>query len=556
MKRMRDILTAALVGALLLGAAPAALAADEPEGKEEVVYINLDASGAVDTVDVVNIFALDQAGQIVDHGDYGSVRNMTGTEPLQLRDGTVTVQAEPGRLYYEGRLEEAEIPWNVSLRYFLDGEERQASALAGASGELEIRMTVEKNPACQGTFFEDYALQASFTLDGSRCAHIDAPGATAANVGGDRQLTYTLLPGAGADVSIRAQVTDFEMEPVSINGVRLALDIPLGDGDQADALTGLTEAAAELDDGAGQLSQGLSALQEQVDGQLVQGAAQVAAGAEELATGAGSLQTGGGQVKAGADSVKTAAGELDAGLAELSGSISQLQTGLGTLNDQSAAVTGGSGETLAALQTLQQSVDQLAAAYPELAGQLKAGVDALTESYAALDAGLQTYVQGVSDAYTGSAALAAGSAALAEGSGALAEGADQLAGGADQLAGGIDQLADDIGALSQGAEALSGGAAQLSEGVGALDAGAAELKEGTGALREQSDGMGGQLDGLLSGLTGGGEAPASFVSPENRSVASVQFVLRTPAIEKPAPETSEPEPEQPLTFWEKLTALF
>lgn len=41
---------------------------------------------------------------------------------------------------------------------------------------------------------------------------IQADGATIANVGADKQISYTILPGKGLDAEITADVTDFEME--------------------------------------------------------------------------------------------------------------------------------------------------------------------------------------------------------------------------------------------------------------------------------------------------------------------------------------------------------
>lgn len=425
MKYVKTALTALLAAALTLGLAPAALADEAAADKEEVVYINLDASGAVDTVDVVNIFDLAQAGRIEDHGDYASVRNMTGTEELTLSEGTVTAQAGPGRLYYEGRLDGAAIPWNVSLRYFLDGEERQAAELAGASGDLEIRLTVEKNPDCPGTFFEDYALQATLTLDGDRCQDIDAPGATAANVGGDKQLTYTVLPGMGADVTVRARVTDFELEPVAVNGVRLTLDVPLEDGSLRSRLSQASSVIWSLNDG-----------------------------------------------------------------------VFRLESGLGTLQGQSAGLTGGADEVTDAISKLQTAAEALDSSDPA-AAELQAQIDALAEQYAALDDSLRDYTQAVGDAYRQTV-----------------------------------QLRDDAGWLTTGAALLAVMGPSLQEEAG-------------------------ELGQVLDSVSGGGGETMSFASAENGTVKAVQFVLRTPAIEKPAPEDPEPEPEQqPHTFWEKLTALF
>ncbi len=676
MKTGKRCFAAAMAGALLLSCTPAALGAGQTVPKEEVVYINLDTAGAVQSVDVVNIFELAQAGQIVDHGHYESVRNMTTTDPLTLAGDTVTAEAGPGRLYYEGRLTDAEIPWEISLRYFLDGQELSAQELAGKSGALEIRMTVRENPRCTGDFFDTYALQASFTLDGDKCSDITAEGATAANVGSDKQLTYTILPGRGADISITARVTDFEMDGAAINGVPLSLDVEVDDEALLGKVTELTDAVKTLDEGAAELSGGAETLAESVSGDLLTGVDQVASGASSVSAGAGTLKAGGSSVNAGASSVSAGAGEVSAGAQELNAGLADLETGLATLDSSSSSLTEGSAAILTALQQVQTAVDgveltdedvttvktelesiqtsatgmadqlsgaatiitalqtiegtyetiaaSLAAAIaelpeetdktalngalsslqsnntalsesvgglvtlsglagtlstdlaavaavagelaghvddlPTLLGEIQTGVDTLVADYTALDTGIQTYTQGVADAYAGCTALAAGSATLAAGSASLATGASELYSGTGQLLGGINSLSSGAGTLSQGAQALSGGAAELAEGVGELSGGAAELAEGTAAMREQTDGMdtkiGEQVDALLDDITGGSGPVVSFVSAENTSVKAVQFVIRTPAIEKTAPATPAPEPAEETSFWEKLTALF
>ena len=50
--------------------------------------------------------------------------------------------------------------------------------------------------------------------------------------------------------------------------------------------------------------------------------------------------------------------------------------------------------------------------------------------------------------------------------------------------------------------------------------------------------------------------PVSFVDERNKNVTAVQFVLLTDAIEKPADEVSEKEPEPEPTMWDRFLALF
>ena len=175
-----------------------ALAAEANTPKEEVVYINLNTDGSVKEINVVNIFDLDENGTIIDYGTYQSLRNMTTTDRIDYSDGTVTIDAGAGKLYYEGRMEGNAMPWDISIHYYMDGTEYAGEEIAGMSGAFKMTIDITENASCAGNFFDGYALQASVTLDTEQCKNISAPDATIANVGGDKQLTYTILPGKGA----------------------------------------------------------------------------------------------------------------------------------------------------------------------------------------------------------------------------------------------------------------------------------------------------------------------------------------------------------------------
>ena len=79
-----------------------------------------------------------------------------------------------------------------------------------------------------------------------------APDATVANVGSNKQLTYTILPGKGADIEITAEVSEFEMDGISINGIPLNLNIEVDDEELMEQITELLDAISQLDlqDGA------------------------------------------------------------------------------------------------------------------------------------------------------------------------------------------------------------------------------------------------------------------------------------------------------------------
>ena len=240
MKTVRKI-TAAAPSVLLLGALTAPVFAETaPSQKEEVIYIMTDASGKVTDMEAVNIFS---GGDIIDYGDYSHVKMLNTTDKITQSGDKITFSSGADKVYYQGTLKSTVIPWNISIRYFLDGKEYSAADMAGKSGALEIRFSVSKNGSCRGSFYDDYALQASFTLDTALCKNIVSSGATVANVGSDKQLTYTILPGKGIDTVIRADVTDFTMDAVAINGVRLHMNFEVDDTALMDKVDEIISAA-------------------------------------------------------------------------------------------------------------------------------------------------------------------------------------------------------------------------------------------------------------------------------------------------------------------------
>lgn len=288
-KRILSLLTAAL---LMITMVPvSALAAAENTPKEEVVYINLNGDGSVKEINVVNIFDLDADGKIIDYGKYESLRNMTTTDTIDYSGETVTIDAKAGKLYYEGKLGSNVMPWNISIHYYMDGKEYKANEIAGKSGGLKITMEITENTDCSGNFFDGCALQATVTLDTKKCSDIHADGATIANVGSDKQLTYTILPGNSTDIEITADVTDFEMSAIAINGVKMDLAIEIDDteiqsriDDVIGAVNDLDDGAGKLEDGAAELYDGTALLNDKV-GELYDGVGALKGGTDDLSGG-------------------------------------------------------------------------------------------------------------------------------------------------------------------------------------------------------------------------------------------------------------------------------
>lgn len=291
-KNIRQTAAAFLAVLLIIGTFPVSIfAAEGNTPKEEVVYVNLNTDGSVKEINVVNIFDLDESGRIIDYGKYETLRNMTSTDPVDYQNDTVTIDADAGKLYYEGKLKDDGMPWTISVTYYMDGTEYSAEKIAGKSGKLEIKMSIRQNTKCDSSFFEGYALQATFVLDTENAANITANGATVANVGSEKQITYTILPNTEKDISISADVKNFEMDGIAINGVRLSLNIDIDDAALHEKMDEVLGGVSDLDDGAGKLKDGAKELYD-ATGILKNKTGEFHTGVGSLASGASDLKNG------------------------------------------------------------------------------------------------------------------------------------------------------------------------------------------------------------------------------------------------------------------------
>lgn len=365
-------------------AIPASASSIKPNTKkEEVVYIKLGQDGSVSEINTVNIFDLEQDGEIIDYGSYQSVRNMTSTDEIDYSNDIVSINAKAGKLYYEGKLSDNTIPWNIAIHYYIDGNEYTADQLAGMSGALTIKMSIKKNTACKGNFFDHYALQASISLDTSLCKNINAPDATVANVGNDKQLTYTILPGKGADIEITADVTDFEMDGIAINGIPLNLDIEVDDKELMDQVKDLQDAIKELDTGTETLKTGTASLKSGAN-TLNSSTASLKQGATSLNSGISTLNQGGQKLKSGTAELKSGASELESGIASLNSGIEQIKDALNTLDEKSSDLTDGSSQINSALHEIQDALSGVSITTDDLSalvtasGEIRSGINTLT----------------------------------------------------------------------------------------------------------------------------------------------------------------------------------
>ena len=140
--RSRKTVSAALAASMTAGLCIPAYAADAD--KEEVVYVRTDAAGSVTDL-TVSDHLLNREGldTLEDVSSLTGIENVKGEETFtQGADGALTWEADGRDIYYQGTSTQ-ELPFDVKLTYYLDGEEIAPEDLIGKSGRVTIRMDYE-----------------------------------------------------------------------------------------------------------------------------------------------------------------------------------------------------------------------------------------------------------------------------------------------------------------------------------------------------------------------------------------------------------------------------
>ena len=373
-------------------------------GKTEVVYAVLDANGKAGDIHVVNHFELAERGEITDYGDYDEIIWLTGNQPAQ-NSNVIKVSAEQGNYYYEGVLKSAELPWDFSLDWFLDGRQVDPGTLSGAEGRLKIVLTCDPSGSADEIFIDNYILQIGFSLPRDVTTEIFAEDATIAEAGNNTLVTFVTLDGDSSSFELSAQIKDFYMPAISISAVKMNLgfDIPDDlelDGEMSqlvDAISELKEGTDKLSDAAGDLSEGMDDIVEgagtlATEGdKLTSGIGEAAEGTDKYVKGVSSYLDGVSDYVAGIKTYTNGVGDLADGTAQLDLGVAALASGLDELSGQNEQLMLGSEQIAGALQAISSGLGG-GSFITNSTEENQAQLDQLLFGSAAINSGLNSFL--------------------------------------------------------------------------------------------------------------------------------------------------------------------
>jgi putative membrane protein len=512
--------------ALALLSAPIAMGAADDDvvvTNTETVQVYMNADGEIDTQRVYEQLVLTGTGDV-------SVENPIETDGLRNLDGFSGYDIEDGKAVLDESVDgeerfrsvsdfDGELPLDVSIAYFLDGEEVEAGDVVGEEGQLEVvyrventtaeTQTVEVNDGKGGTVTKevDVVLPMVGSLSTVLPSNFTDVESAQANMAGDGRggtkmsFTMTLFPPIGnpvAEFGYTATITDGVVPDATISALPVnpleaasfkggAASYKGGADTGAELTAGATEIDAnllKLRDGAADLSLGLiklydgaSQLEEGLNSEAVPGAEQLYDGSIRLVDGTDQLEAGTVDLQDGADQLADGTTRLEDGATRLNEGAEDLSEGTTQLEDGAQRLNDG-------------------------AGDLSAGADELDEGAARLDGGANRLADGLSEA-DGKAPD-------------LVDGLKQVRGGLLLIDGGLAQMYAEVDGSRQ---RFSAGIQQMIRGIGST-----------------SDAPGASLLGTLSAVRGGlQEAASELEGPINAQLPCAVALLNEMATGDAAP---------------------
>lgn len=493
-----------LVAVLVTGLMPTVFAEEVVGNKDETVYMQLESNGRIQSATVVNAFD-GAVGKIVDYGNYTKLINLS-TDVAPVIDGDEVIfdlkDGETGRFYYQGEIENPVNPWVIDIYYTLDGKKVAAEDLAGVSGHLAMEIRVKRNPLSKVAFADMYTLQLTAVLSSDVATAVKVEGASVVTVGSDKQIVMMVLPKQEKVYTIEADVAQFKMDSITAAGTLANFDIDIDTEAIADGIDKLVTGSNDLLNGMRQFGDGIVQSQEAVEAFDVN--------LSKLGASSDALISGSTGIASGLETLDQKGSALNAGVAQLS--------------EQLSVASATDAQVTALATQLMQSPDPSVQALAQAAlGQLelKGGTQV---ALASIQSGLAEYTAGIST----------------------------LSNAQKEFNVGLIQYADGVKNISSAFSRFAGEYANFNIQFELMRDGQEQLNEGIVSAKEQLTEM---LESLPFPSDEDLSAVNSYVSEKN-TPDSVQFVMKTPAIDFEVVKDIVPVKVPKKTFWNRLMDLF
>lgn len=578
------VLAIAFAASMLISIVCSIALADGMDTRGETVYVETDAEGNVlSMISSVYITNMSGADTVTDDTTLTNIKNVLGSEAPAIDGTKATFKAEGEDVCYQGEAS-GELPFTLTLSYYLNGVKMSPKEIAGKSGrvriEVECKSTLKRPVTVDGVEKElnvPFSVIGMMTLD-EGCTGL-ASDAKISSQAGVTTIMAVMLPGLAESLEIEKtdklkdsfyvelDTESFELGKCTFIGMTGIVDEnDLSGIDDVEglltALDEINEASSALYKGARRLRNGASTLSEGIS-EYIDGVTAAADGMGQIKDGAEQLNYGTGEVAGGMGTFAASISEIVAKVDEAKAKLDELQNPSTEVDARIIAILESelnkalAGKEAEIKEKVRQSVydalsgtdlmeeekraiaDQAAAAVnigdvsinidPDTANAIRMAVLELDDVKKAI-AKLNEIIAKADEAAAGAEQLSSG--------------AYQVSSGMDKLYRGIKELDEGMALLSDNGEQLKTGTKQLYRGLDTLTDGLRQVSsEGMAKIVEETNEI--QLSlSKKDALLALSESYTAFSSNAENINGTVQFLITTEAIVEPLPiEMPSPSPE-------------
>ncbi len=475
--------------------------------KSETVYAVLDAEGNKEKV-VVNEWLTNKNGakEISDTSDLKNIKNTSGNQKFTKDGDKVTWKADGSDIHYQGTTGK-QLPVDVAVSYYLNGEQVSAKDIAGKSGDVEIHFDYKVNRselADGSSVTKPYTMASAVMLDNSHFTNVTVDNGKVVNDGNTSMCIGIAFPGLAGNLGLGATGISIPDSVV----IKAHTDKFQIDGTYTAAMSGVmsdidTSATGNVESKVSQLESGLDQLVSASD-KLMSGTDQLKAGIDQLNAGAGTLKNGTQELALGVDQLDKS---VKAGGSDLSSQIltddqikaygAKAQAQAVAEADKDVKIDAGAQQVTDGIMNSAVKETAYQSAYNSVVGVLVKNANADATSIDQLPADAQKKINDTADAIAKDAAAKASVNTTVSGGikAGVKSAMTQTAGDAankatvttattfnDKIKASVQTLAAQMNALSEGTGKLSAGASKLNSGAGDLYTGTNKLTAGAATL--------------------------------------------------------------------------
>ena len=565
--------------------------------KEEVIYANIDNSGKVSNIYAVNIFDISEGGIVSDYGNYSSIKNLTNSNEIKYENETISVKSDSGTFYYQGNLISQNLPWNIDIKYYLDGVEVTPEQLSGSSGHLLISLNSSKNQEVNSFFYDNYLMQVSFSLNVNKATNLRVNQGIIANSGKNKLVNCTIMPKTDANIKVEADVNNFSMDGIDIAAMPMSMDFDIPDvssisgefDDLISAVSDFSSGVNTMSDAANDMKQGLY--------ELLNGSIDFSQGLNDISSNFATILNGSSSIKDGLNLLSSSVSglgsmvdfstieALPAGLNAISSGLTAMASGLDTLKSNFNSAYGALDTSInsipecdilpSEIQSLRDNnpsstelIDKLSSFYSS-ACAVKVTYENVEPAFEAINTGLSGVITNLGTIITSLNSMASGIessfgdedyglmlSTLENSIAAIATNYNSFHQGLTAYYAGLNMLVDGYSDFNSGLRELYLGDVEFYNGMVELSEGVLQLLEGVQEIPQQ---LQDKIDELMSQYSNKDLEYISFVNQENENIKSVQFVIKGSSIEEKVidiPDDGNQNNNVEETFWTRLINLF